>query len=112
MEFVRQTLQEIEELEQIACCQLLGDLRKHKNKISAQTKVKDCLNQISYKSKLLTESYNQVKEESNEISIDSFTEFYKRLKSVKDFYRTRNEPCLPFNPKQPLTLKEEQGYCL
>ncbi|KAI8894126.1 hypothetical protein BC833DRAFT_606006 [Globomyces pollinis-pini] len=118
LEQTRRLHEELERLEQAAVHQLLYNTRSHKDQVVLETRVASFLDEISQTSKELlviyTDEDGTFKTDVQAMTgDDAFTEFYSRLKNIKDYYRKLpNELAPPFDPKQCLPDPEREMQLL
>lgn len=92
LEQQRRLHEEVERIESAIVDELLVKPKAHKEKIIQEHRVNNYLELIQKRSKTLKEFYNDKdgsrKKEINSISgASEFSEFYQRLKSIKDYHR-------------------------
>ncbi|CAG8475925.1 582_t:CDS:2 [Diversispora eburnea] len=105
LEQQRKAHEEIERLEQTIVEQFINEPKTHKERLSREHRVSDFLDRISSRSKFLYDLYddsdNARKAEIDELSGTSeFSEFYGRLKAIKDYHRR-----YPNETVEPLELE-------
>ncbi|KAG9292879.1 hypothetical protein G9A89_016241 [Geosiphon pyriformis] len=101
----RKAHEEIERLEQAIVDQFMKDPKSHKERLTREHRVSDFLDRISSRSKFLFELYEDSdgarKTEIDALSGTSeFSEFYGRLKAIKDYHRR-----YPNETVEPLELE-------
>ncbi|CAG8537474.1 18408_t:CDS:10 [Acaulospora morrowiae] len=92
LEQQRKAHEEIERLEQAIVGQFINDPKSHKERLIREHRASDFLDRISSRSKFLYELYDDAdgarKAEIDALSGTSeFSEFYGRLKAIKDYHR-------------------------
>ncbi|CAG8549036.1 25773_t:CDS:2 [Dentiscutata erythropus] len=105
LEQQRKAHEEIERLEQAIVDQFMTDPKSHKERLAREHRVSDFLDRISSRSKFLYELYldsdGARKGEIDALSGTSeFSEFYGRLKAIKDYHRR-----YPNETVEPLELE-------
>ncbi|CAG8556524.1 7632_t:CDS:10 [Ambispora leptoticha] len=105
LEQQRKAHEEIERLEQAIVDQFMKDPKSHKERLTREHRVSDFLDRISSRSKFLYELYEDSdgarKNEIDALSGTSeFSEFYGRLKAIKDYHRR-----YPNETVEPLELE-------
>ncbi|CAG8454244.1 9755_t:CDS:10 [Ambispora gerdemannii] len=105
LEQQRKAHEEIERLEQAIVDQFMKDPKSHKERLTREHRVSDFLDRISSRSKFLYELYDDSdgarKNEIDALSGTSeFSEFYGRLKAIKDYHRR-----YPNETVEPLELE-------
>jgi splicing factor 3A subunit 3 len=108
VEFARRTLEDIEDLEQQSVEYMLLKPKTHRDQILQQSRVAHNIEAIKQNSIQTQELFNDpiYKEELEKIT--DFSEFYSRLKDIKDYYRPRhNELYQTFNEKPGVNADQE-----
>ncbi|TPX33358.1 hypothetical protein SmJEL517_g03725 [Synchytrium microbalum] len=117
LEQQRRAHEEIDRLENLGMLELLAKPKTQKERVIQERRVSDYIDRIADKSQFLHRVYQDADESrKNEISAISgateFTEFYQRLKSIKEYHRRYpNEGFEPFEMEfaNRDVIKEEQG---
>ncbi|KAK9236494.1 hypothetical protein V1525DRAFT_362685 [Lipomyces kononenkoae] len=107
LESQRYALEDLDRLEKAIADRFLEPARTHRDKISEEHEIASFLNRIQHQSNYLLDSFEDGNEErAREIAnlhggetTNQFDEFYKQLKSIKDFHRRY--------PNQPVENLEE-----
>ncbi|KAK9369260.1 hypothetical protein V1509DRAFT_620206 [Lipomyces kononenkoae] len=107
LESERYALEDLDRLEKAIADRFLEPPRTHRDRISQEQEIASFLDRIQHQSKYLLDSFEDAQEErAPEIvtlqggeTANQFDEFYKQLKSIKDFHRRY--------PNQPVENLEE-----
>ncbi|KAI8909627.1 hypothetical protein EDD86DRAFT_226161 [Gorgonomyces haynaldii] len=106
LELIRQTHEEIDQLERASVSQLLKKSKQHRDQLLQEHRVNGYLTNMAEKSKFLVELYKDktgtLKDEiATTNSAQEFVAFYQRLKTIKEHFKaTGNESVRAFNPDQ------------
>ncbi|KAK9353423.1 hypothetical protein V1523DRAFT_411027 [Lipomyces doorenjongii] len=100
LEGQRYALEDLDRLEKAIADRFLDNPRTHRDRISQEHEIASFLDRIQHQSKFLLDSFEDARgERARETAnlqggeLSQFDEFYKQLKSIKDFHRRYpNEP--------------------